>query len=161
MSPKLLAILIVRTGAVVLAFVGVRELCVIPFRDNLVLRDVERQLIAAQSLDPYRTARIAHTNLHELDQARSRRLDPTWYLLYGANCELLERWPEAADAYTRALQIDDRPEIYVNRGMVMLHMGRPDAAVADLATAARFNPNVLDEVDGEFRARVAAAAGLH
>lgn len=160
MSPRLLAILIVRATAVVLAFAGLRDLCVIPFRDNLVLRDVERRSSAAQSLDPQRTASIAHTNLHKLDQARSRRLDPAWYLLYGANCELLERWPEAADAYTRALQIDDRPEIYVNRGMVMLHMGRPDAAVADLATAARFDPNVLNEVDGEFRARVAAAAGL-
>src|SRR5258708_38295050 len=102
MSPKLLAILIVRTGAVVLAFVGVRELCVIPLRDNLVLRDVERQLIAAQSLDPCRTARIARTNLHELDQARSRRLGPTWYLLDCATCTLRDRGPEPADAYIRA-----------------------------------------------------------
>src|SRR5258708_20520997 len=106
MSPKLLAILIVRTGAVFLAFVGVRELCVIPFRDNLILRDVERQLIAAQSLDPYRTARIAHANLHELDRARSRRLDPPWYLLYGATCQLLALSPQPARAYTPALHSD-------------------------------------------------------
>ena len=44
-------------------------------------------------------------------------------MLYGANCELLNRYPAAADAYTRALRIDDRPELYVNRGMVLLHLG--------------------------------------
>jgi hypothetical protein len=46
----------------------------------------------------------------------------------------------------------------VNRGLVMLHMGAADAAVADLATAARFDPNIIDQLEGELRARVAAAA---
>ena len=81
-------------------------------------------------------------------------------LLYGANCEILGRWKEAADAYTRALRIDQRPEIYSNRGLVLLQLGRADAAVADLATAARFNPTSSINVDGELRPRVAAAAGL-
>jgi len=161
MSPKLVAIVMVRATAVVVAFFGVRDLCVFPFRDNLVLRDVQRRSSVAQSLDAQQATSIARENLDQLDRARSRRLDPTWYLLYGANCQLLERWPEAADAYTQALQIDDRPELYVNRGMVrLLHLRRPDAAVADLATAARFDPNVLNEVGGELRVRVAVAAGL-
>jgi len=126
-----------------------------------MLRSVRQRSALAESLEAGRATELAHTNLHDLDLvARARRLDPEWYLLYGGNCEFLGRWGEAADAYTRALRIDDRPEIYVNRGMVMLHLGRTDAAVTDLATAARFDPNVLNELDGELRARVAAATGL-
>jgi hypothetical protein len=57
------------------------------------------------------------------------------------------------------LRIDDRPEIYVNRGLVRLHLGQTDLAVSDLATAARFDPSVLYQLEGELRARVAAAVG--
>jgi tetratricopeptide (TPR) repeat protein len=153
--------ILIRIAAVIAAGIGIDYLCVDPYRGNLLLRDVAQRSALADSLDASRATALAHANLHDLDlAARGQRLDSEWYLLYGGNCEILGRWAEAADAYTRALQIDDRPEIYVNRGMVMLHMGRADAAVADLATAARFNPKVLDDLDGELRARVAAAAGI-
>lgn len=149
----------IRIVAVIGAVIVIDQLCVEPFRGNLLLRDIEQRSALAQTLEPIRAKELAHTNLHDLDTgARGRRLDPEWYLLYGANCEIVERWSDAADAYTRALQIDQRPEIYVNRGLVMLHMGAADAAVSDLATAARFDPNIVDQLEGELRARVAAAA---
>jgi tetratricopeptide (TPR) repeat protein len=143
------------------AIYGIDQLCVEPWRASLVLRDVEQRSALAESVAPTPATTLAHTNLHDLaSAARASRLNPEWYLLYGANCELLGRWEDAANAYTGALKIDDRPEIYVNRGMVMLHLGRADAAVSDLATAARFDPKVLDDLDGELRERVAAAAGI-
>jgi tetratricopeptide (TPR) repeat protein len=152
-------IFLIRAVAVVGAVIVIDQLCVEPFRGNLLLRDIEQRSARAQTLEPARAKALAHSNLHDLDTgARGRRLDPEWYLLYGTNCEIVERWSDAADAYTRALQIDQRPEIYVNRGLVMLHMGAADAAVADLATAARFDPNIVDQLEGELRARVAAAA---
>ena len=114
-----------------------------------------------QSVDPARAVPLARANLADLDRiARSRRLDPAWYMFYGANCEILERWQDAADAYTRALAIDQRPEIYFSRGLVMLHLGRIDQAAADMITAVRFNPFLIDQIGGELRARVAAEAGL-
>jgi tetratricopeptide (TPR) repeat protein len=150
---------LIRVAAVIAALFAIDQLCVAPFRGNLLLRDIEQRSARAQTLEPARAKELAHENLHDLDTgARGRRLDPEWYLLYGTNCEIVERWSDAADAYTRALQIDQRPEIYVNRGLVMLHMGAADAAVADLATAARFDPNIIDQLEGELRARVAAAA---
>lgn len=143
------------------AIFGIDQLCIEPWRASLVLREIEQRSALAQSLDAIRATALAHTNLHDLDSAaHASRLDPQWYLLYAANCQLLGRWEEAANTYSRALQIDDRPEIYVNRGMVMLHMGRADAAVGDLATAARFDPKVLDDLDGELRSRVAAKAAI-
>lgn len=151
---------LLRTVAIVAAGFAINQLCIAPYRGNLILREVAARSLQAQSLDDRHAIDIAHTNLHDLDQAASgRRLDPAWYLLYGTNCEILGRWTEAAATYTNALRIDDRPEIYVNRGLVRLHLGQTDLAVSDLATAARFDPGVLDQLEGELRARVAAAVG--
>ena len=152
---------LLRTAAVVAAWFGFDYLCVEPFRGNVVLRDVYQRSVMSESVDSKQSAVLARRNLRDLERvARSCRLDPSWYLFYASNSEVLQRWPEAADAYTGALRIDDRPEIYFQRGLVMLRLGRIDAAVADMATAARFKPNVLDGIDGELRARVAAAAGV-
>lgn len=143
---------------------AVHRLCVIPFRDNLVMRDVEQRMAIVEngeSVDSYRATSLARLNLADLDRvARSHRLDPAWYLFYGANCEILDRWQDAANAYTRALAIDQRPEIYFNRGLVMLHLGQIDQAAADMVRAVRFNPFFIDQISGELRTRVAAEAGL-
>jgi O-antigen ligase len=154
------AALLLGAAALVAAGFAINQLCIAPYRGNLILREVAARSLLAQSLDDRRATEIAHTNLHDLDQAASgRRLDPAWYLLYGTNCEILGRWTEAAATYTNALRIDDRPEIYVNRGLVRLHLGQTDLAVSDLASAVRFDPTVIYQLDGELRARVAAAAG--
>ncbi len=154
-------IVLLRTAAVAAAWFSFDYLCVEPFRGNVVLRDVYQRSVMSESRDAVQAAVVARRNLHDLERvARGRRLDPSWYLLYAGNCETLQLWSEATDTYTRALHIDVRPEIYFQRGLVMFRLGRMDAAVADMATAVRFNPNMLDGIDGELRARVAAAAGV-
>lgn len=140
---------------------AIYRLCVIPFRDNLAMRAIEERMRVAETVDPARAVWLARANLAALDGvARSRRLDPAWYMFYGTNCEILERWQDAADVYTRALSIDQRPEIYFSRGLVMLHLGQIDRAAEDMITAVRFNPFLIDRIGGELRARVAAGAGL-
>jgi tetratricopeptide (TPR) repeat protein len=152
---------IVRVAAVVAASIAIYFLCVVPFRANVEMRELTKRSMLAQSVDEQRAAIVARSNLADLDRiARARRLDATWYMLYGSNLEILNRLPEAVEVYTAALRIDDRPELYVNRAMVFVPLGRTDEAVADLAKAARFNPQVLYQLDGDLRKRVAAAAGL-
>jgi tetratricopeptide (TPR) repeat protein len=154
------ATLLIRTVAIAGAAVAIEFFCLAPWRSNLVMRQVHQRSVTATSADEQRAVVLARASLDDLNGvARSERLNPAWYLLYGANCEILERWPDAVNAYSRALQIDDRPEIYVNRGLVYLHMGRTDAAAADMATAARFNPNILEQLEGPLRIRVTAVAG--
>jgi tetratricopeptide (TPR) repeat protein len=157
------AILLVRAAAAVAAALGVYSLCLLPFRAAIVEGQVERRSMAAESApDPQRTVILARENVRILNSiAPWRRLSASWYMLYGGNCGLLERWPEAIDTYTRALKIDQRPEIYFNRGLARLRLGQTDAAVADITTATRFNPYLIERIDGELRERVAAAAGLH
>lgn len=150
-----------RAVAVIAAVVALHVVCVLPYRGNLALRAVSERSALAEATDAANSAVVARQNLDDLDRvAAARRLDPAWYMLYAANCALLDRLPAAVDAYTRALAIDDRPELYINRGMLLLRLGRTDAAIKDLATAARFDPSVVEHLDGELRARVTAAAGL-
>jgi len=151
----------VRAGAVVAACAAIYFLCVVPYRANVTMQALMQRSMLAQKVDTQRAVIVARSNLADLDRiARARRLDAAWYMLYGSNLEILDRLPQAVDAYTAALRIDDRPEIYVNRALANLHLGRTDAAVADLAIAARFNPEILKYIDSELRPRVAAAAGL-
>jgi len=155
------AIVVVRAAAVIVAALAIYRLCWLPYRGAAVEATVQRRSQAADVAEAQRAAILARENLNDLDGvAAGRRLEPSWYMLYGGNVMLLGRWPEAVDVYTRALRIDQRPEIYFNRGLARLNVGQTDAAVADMATAARFNPYVLQQIDGELRERVRAAAGL-
>lgn len=152
----------IRLLAVIAAAAGLHFLFFAPYRANLEIGDIDQRTARAQSLDRVDAAPVARANLHDLLAIqRARRLDPVWYVLYGANCEILGRPGDAADAYSGALRVDQRPEIYFDRGMVMLQLGRIDAAVSDLATAVRFKPDLIFQFDGDLRARVSAAAGMH
>ena len=149
-----------RAAAIIAAVAGVRFLFVLPYRASLVMPEVEERTVQAKAASSVAAAKLARANLEDLSVIEeSRQLDPEWYLLYGANCEVLGRDEDAAAIYSRALRIDQRPEIYLYRGLVMLQLGRVDDAVRDLATAARFQPEIVNDVDGELRARVVAAAG--
>ena len=152
---------VIRLAALAGAAVAIWYLVVLPYRANHDIDAIERRTLGAQTLDAVAAAPRARSNLSDLAHIElTERLNPSWYLLYGANCELLGEQAEAAAIYSRALQIDQRPEIYFRRGLVMLELGSVDAAVADLTTAARFNPNLVYELDGDLRSRVAAAAAL-
>lgn len=150
----------VRAVAVIAAIVAFYFVCVAPWRGNLVLQEVSRRSEIAQTADAATAAILARKNLDDLDRiATARRLDTAWYMLRGANCLILDRLPDALDAYTRALRVDDRPELYVNRGIALYHLGRIDETVADLTKAARFDPSVLDQLNPDLRARVVATIG--
>lgn len=150
---------VIRGVAIVFAAVAGYFLCVVPYRANLTLATIMQRTMNALNVDAIAAAPVARTNLHDLAEIRTpERLNPDWYLLYGANCEILGQKSEAAGVYSRALEIDQRPEIYVHRGMIMLQLGKMDAAVNDLATAARFNPYVVFDLSGDLRERVAAAS---
>lgn len=150
---------LLRGVAIAFAAVALYFVCLLPYRANLMLAAITERTINEENVDTVAAAPVARANLQDLAEIRTaERLNPTWYLLYGKNCEILGRNTEAAEVYSRALEIDQRPEIYVDRGMILLQLGRVDDAVRDLATAARFNPSVVYDLSGELRERVAAAS---
>lgn len=150
-----------RAAAVIVAAIALHTFCVLPYLANLRFDEIRRRTERAQVLDAVQAAPIARANLRDLERSEGvQRFNSVWYVLYGANCEILGRPGDAIAVYSQALRIDQRPEIYVNRGLAKLQMGSIDAAVKDLAVAARFDPFVLYQLEGDLHTRVAAAAGL-
>src|SRR6476469_1057286 len=121
-------ILAVRAAAAIAAAIGIWWLCVLPYRAARIEDDVQQRSDRADAARNHEeTVVLARLNLRELDGiASERRLSPTWYMLYAGNREILERWSDAIDGYTRALQIDQRPEIYFSRGFARMHAGDTD-----------------------------------
>jgi tetratricopeptide (TPR) repeat protein len=150
-----------RAAAVIVAVLLLYRLVWLPWRAQHVLTAVSVRTEAVVR-EPQLKAQIGRDNLERLqDVAPVLTTDPDFYLAYAANARLADDLPLAIAQYTAALQrADRRPEIYFERGMTYLAMGNIDAATADLARAARFNPGLLDQISGELRVRVARAAGL-
>jgi len=130
-----------------------------PIYANRALKDVElrtrRALDGAMSDD--RAVMNARDNLERLG-----RFEPPcvlaveYHMLWAANDRILHRTDDALTHYTLALAMEHRPEIYFERGLTYLEKGDVDRATADVARAARFNPNYVSEVNGELQRRVAA-----
>lgn len=130
-------------------------LCVRPLHCLRTLRAVEERTALALTSDNFRAVRIANENILRLKAVRTGcRTSATFYVLLGVNENLLGREPEAIADFRRALEVDDRPEIYYNIGMAALSQGRLDEAVRELATAVEFQPYMVDSLSGELRARV-------
>ncbi len=155
--------IVFRAIVLVFAIVALHRLVWLPWSANRILSEVEaRSMVALNSGDTVRTALIARQNIEQLHRiAPATREDANYYMLYAANARFLGDQELAADLYTTALQrVDHRPEIYYERGLVYLQMGKVDRAVADLARAARFNPMVVGDLSGELQDRVKKAAGI-
>ncbi|MEK6372940.1 MAG: hypothetical protein AABO58_09600 [Acidobacteriota bacterium] len=138
------------------------RLCVLPYRCDQELQTLMRRTYrAADLVGSPEGAILARRNLERLAAVRGACThDVTWMMLTAANERFLDQLQQAVDHYTEALRFHQRPEIYYNRGMTLLSMGRVDEAITDLAVAARFTPQILDLLDPETRRRVGTAAGL-
>jgi len=157
---------LLRAALATLAVVGgagaLYRLCVLPYRCNQALQILTRRTYRAADLEgtPHGTI-LARQNLERLAAVRRGCThDVTWMMLTAANERFIGQVQQAVDEYTEALRFHQRPEIYYNRGMTELSMGRVDEAIRDLAIAARFTPQILDLLDPETRRRVGTAAGL-
>ena len=52
-------------------------------------------------------------------------------------------------------------DVKINGQAASLDYRKPSEGDADLVTATRFNPGVLNDLDDTLRPRIAAAAGVH
>jgi len=151
----------IRVIAIALACLALYRLTWLPYHANHVLFEIDQRTAAAQSGGAYRAVPAARDNLARLQTvAAVARTDIVYHLLYAANARLLQRWNDALLHYDAALAIDHRPEIYFERGMMMVERGNVDAALPDLVKAVRFRPTYLEELEGNLAERVRAAAGL-
>ena len=130
-----------------------------PIHANRALKDVELRTRGALdgAMSDDRAVMTARDNLERLGRFEPRcLLAVEYHMLWAANDRILHRTDDALTHYTLALAMEHRPEIYFERGLTYLEKGDVDRATADVTLAARFNPNYVNEVNGELARRVAA-----
>jgi hypothetical protein len=154
------AAIAVRACAVVLALVALNRFCIVPFRCNRAILDA--RLLAARAAaepTPSRASADAQRSsaLVEPFVASCGRTEVNLHIILASNAITAGHADEALSHYDDALAIEQRPEIYFDRGMTQIGLRRTAAGEADLVRAVRFNPYLLDEIGGETRERVRIA----
>jgi tetratricopeptide (TPR) repeat protein len=128
-----------------------------PAHANHVLKSVQTRSETALQTPGDRAIFAARDNIAFLQTITNAcQLSVDYHLLYAVNDRILGRNDDAIEHYTAALEADHRPEIYLDRGITYLEEGKLDPATADIALAARFNPQYLENIDAGMQARVAA-----
>ena len=106
---------------------------------------------------PMRQHIRARTNLAEIERLPlyCRRGAET-QMVIAANYRILGRYPDAIAAYIAALDVEKRPEIYLQLGLTQIQDGRTDEAIRNLATAVRFHPPIVGDIPESLHALVNA-----
>ena len=118
-----------------------------PLRCSRAITDLTRRTSAAeQSRSQYERTLRARDNLAQL-RALHCPTDVRVPALIGMNEELLGSPEGALAAYREALRIDQRPEIYMWIGDNLMALGRPAEAIDAYATAARFHPFIIEQLN--------------
>lgn len=134
---------------VVAAWLLVRY-CYQPYRCNQEKKRIElftRRAVEG-GLPAVFVSRQARANMEFAD--RCLRVAPTDVDLLmekAASLRLLGRYDDAAQAYRRALLIDQRPEIYFNLGEVNVQAGKNSEAIEAFLVAARFERSWAGRID--------------
>jgi tetratricopeptide (TPR) repeat protein len=146
-----------RLAAIGAAAVAFYRYSWMPEHADHVLKAVQTRTQIALDTPGDRAIFAARDNIARLQTITNAcQLSIDYHLIYAVNDRILGRNDDAIGHYTAALAADHRPEIYFDRGITYLEEGKLDPATADIALAARFNPQYLENVDAGMQARVAA-----
>jgi tetratricopeptide (TPR) repeat protein len=149
-----------RVVVLVIAAAALYRYSVTPIYANRELKQIELRTRGALdgAMSDEHSVMTARDNLEILGRFEPRcLLAVEYHMLWAANDRILHRTDDALEHYTLALAMEHRPEIYFERGLTYLEKGDIDGATADVARAARFNPNYIPEINGELQQRVLAA----
>jgi tetratricopeptide (TPR) repeat protein len=146
-----------RIVAIVAAALALYRYAWLPAHANHVIQAVMTRTRAALEMGHGRAVMVARENIELLRPvADAAPLSVDYHMVYAANARILGRNDDAVEHYTGALAADHRPEIYFERGLTYLDEGKLDAATADIALAARFNPGYSEDVDAGMQERITA-----
>src|SRR5437899_6281138 len=152
-------LILIRLAALAIGTFAMNRCCILPFRCNRQIRIAQRRTQAAMDYPAVRAAVVARENIERMERVIGGcSTDVNAQLLLAANAALIGDTRGQFEHLDAALRIDQRPELYYDRGMASLALGRVDAAVEDLVTATRFNPTLIDNLSGDLRTRVERGA---
>lgn len=142
-----------------LALIPVAALCVWgfvawvipPVECNQALNTMRgRTRAAGETVNDYRRVLLARANLADLRRLEGPcRTFAYVYTLQAENEYAMGRKEESIALLRRALEVDQRPEIYAAIGGTLFELGRMEEAVESYVIAARFNSLILEQIDIE------------
>jgi hypothetical protein len=154
-AAKLLSIAC-RTAVLAATCFALHRLCWIPYRCNQTAKRAHALTLRALDASPVDAPAFALANLATIKGSLEHcPSDVRLLMIAAANERILLRPERAVSAYQRALQVDERPEIYLELGLTQLSMGNRTEAVANLTRAGRFatqyiyepeDPAIVDEI---------------
>ena len=148
-----------RVAVILLGAWALQRYVWLPYRANHVLYQIDQRTEEAQKAGPYRALPAARENLARLDTIEGVAKTQVYYqMLYATNARILQRWDLAMQHFNDALAIDPRPEIYFQRGLMLVERGQVDAAMPDLVLAVRFNPTLAETLDENLQLRLVQAS---
>ena len=124
-------------------------LVVVPWRCNVTTKAMESAMSAALRGNPQARAFLA-ANVEDAERCRRHvRHDQSLNVSVASAYSMTGRPDEALAVYEEALRYDRRPEIYFNIAGIQLRKGYSEKAFENFLTAARFNPTLVDRINGE------------
>ena len=111
---------------------------------------------ASQTVRDYQIAVLARQNLTDLRRCEDAcGTNVLLYMLEAENENLLGNKEAAIALLRKGLTVDQRPELHMNIGALLLELGRMDEAVDEYVIAVRFTPQNLEMIsDPEVARRV-------
>ena len=149
---RLIALCVVAAGAGAIYF-----FCVMPYQCNRIKKTALLSTQRAYTIAGTRESVIAARQTADalLPCFRPACHDVSLDMLMAANARILGRNEEAVHLYEHALQLDRRPEIYVNLGAAELAIGRRAAARDHMLRAVLFNAYMIQNIeDGVLRQEI-------
>lgn len=150
---------VIRVIALALAAIALKWTTVDALRCAEMLRRVETQIPMLEKLSADRAARPATNTLNRLEAlAPCCQPDADLHIALASLDNIVGRRDRALQHLDDALRVEDRPEIYFDKGLTLLDLGRINAAVAQFAVACEFNMRLLELLEGDLRVRVGEEA---
>lgn len=130
-----------------------------PFQCNVIKEKAQRTAIEMWGL-PLNARAIFTARDHVKDLRKcvlACPADVDMYMTLALHYRLMGRLSEAIESYRKALEYDQRPELFFNLGLVQLELDQRQAALENLVTACRFDIYYADDIpDPELRQQVVA-----
>jgi hypothetical protein len=133
---RVVAVALILSGTIV----AIRQYCIVPYQCNVTAKRVQvltERLSGKSDLD----VRIdARENLDLLQPCQKCFAANVAYLMIkAANEGAIQRYAAAEATYRQALNVDRRPELYLNLGLTQLNLGHTAEGTQSLLTACRFS----------------------
>jgi hypothetical protein len=124
-------------------------------RCNIEAGRINAELRALRSAAEGARSRGAHGNIAICEKCTEQfPNDYRFVMLLAANHDILDHRDEALRLYRRALEIEQRPEIYAYIGSLQIEQGNVEAGRATLLHASTFNLAVTLVVDEPLRSEI-------